>query len=88
MSLCYGLERPTGDIDVIEVIPNEATAGLTTIAERGSSRREHKLYLQIVTVASLPYSYEDRLRNLRFMIAGILRPSRPECAVSAGIWLS
>ncbi|HSF99787.1 MAG TPA: hypothetical protein VLA20_01605 [Vicinamibacterales bacterium] len=65
VSLCHGLERPTGDIDVVEVIPNEAKVGLATLAGRGSSlHRQHKLYLQIVTVASLPYSYEDRLTEL------------------------
>jgi hypothetical protein len=65
VSLCYGLERPTGDIDVVEVIPNEAKVGLATLAGRGSSlHRQHKLYLQIVTVASLPYCYEDRLTEL------------------------
>jgi hypothetical protein len=65
VSLHYGLTRPTGDIDVVEVRPSDAKPWLARTAGAGSVlHNKHKLYLQIVTVASVPYSYEDRLTEI------------------------
>jgi len=65
VSLYYGLARPTGDIDVVDVTPSDAKGWLATIASEGSDlHRRHKVYLQIVTVASLPYCYEERLTEI------------------------
>jgi hypothetical protein len=62
VSLYYGLARPTGDIDVVDVAPGSAKPWLTRTAGRGSAlHKKHRVYLQIVTVAVLPYSYEDRV---------------------------
>ena len=64
VSLYYGLARPTGDLDVVEVAPARA-AWLERTAGRGSAlHRKHKLYVQIVTVATLPDSYGDRLTEM------------------------
>jgi hypothetical protein len=65
VSLYYGLSRPTGDIDVVEVAPSEAKGWLASTAGRGSPfHRKHKVYLDVVTVATVPYSYEDRLTEI------------------------
>jgi Nucleotidyltransferase of unknown function (DUF6036) len=65
VSLFYGLSRPTGDIDVVDVAPSEAKAWLAALAGPGSAlHRRHKIYLQIVTVAVLPYHYEERSREV------------------------
>ena len=62
VSLYYGLARPTGDIDVVEVAPSDAKPWLVRTAGEGSPlHKKHRVYLQIVTVAVLPYAYEDRL---------------------------
>ena len=62
LSLYYGFARPTGDIDVVDVTPSAAKAWLASAAGRGSALHEkHKVYLQIVTVATVPYLYEERL---------------------------
>ena len=63
MSLHYGLDRPTGDIDVVAVTPSYLKQWLIKIAGEGSLlHKKHKIYLQIVTVANLPHSFEERLR--------------------------
>jgi len=65
VSLHYGLSRPTGDIDVIEVTPSEAKPWLSRTGGEGSAlHKKHKVYVQIVTVASVPYSYEERLTEI------------------------
>ena len=56
VSLYYGLARRTGDIDAVEVAPSDAKPWLARIAGQGSAlHKKHKVYLQIVTVAVLPY---------------------------------
>ena len=65
VSLSYGLSRPTGDIDVIEVTPAEAKPWLSRTGGEGSAlHKKHKVYVQIVTVASVPYLYEERLTEI------------------------
>src|SRR5215210_8359782 len=62
ISLVYGLTRPTVDIDVCDVAPGRAKAELVSLAGEGSPlHRKHAVYLQIVTMASLPHDYESRL---------------------------
>jgi hypothetical protein len=64
VSLHYGLARPTGDLDVVEVPPPTAV-WLDRTAGKGSPlHRKHKLYVQIVTVATLPDSYADRVTEM------------------------
>jgi uncharacterized nucleotidyltransferase DUF6036 len=64
VSLYYGLSRPTGDLDVVEVPPSTAV-WLDRIAGKSSElHRKHRLYVQVVTVATLPYQYADRLTEM------------------------
>jgi len=49
ITLLYGLERSTADIDVISVIPRYTASGLLEIAGKGSSlHRKHGVYLDVV----------------------------------------
>ncbi len=65
INLVYGLPRPTADIDVCEVAPSAAKAEVITLAGQGSPlHQKHRVYLQIVTMATLPYSYEERLAEV------------------------
>ena len=60
----YDFTRVTADLDVVDVrgIDREKLADL---AGRGSElHRRHKIHLDIVTVASVPENYEERLRDL------------------------
>lgn len=62
INMCYGLQRPTGDIDFLQVIgqtPLRPISGLT--AEGGELHRKYKVYLDPVTVAQVPEEYESRL---------------------------
>lgn len=73
----YGLDRPTGDVDVIELAPHEAAANtLVELGIRGGPlHKKYRVYVDHVAVAALPENYEDRLaemfsgsyRNLRLM---------------------
>ena len=61
----YGLARSTADIDVIAVLPYETTSQLVELAGTESALRvKHGIYLDVVTVASVPESYESRLSAL------------------------
>src|SRR5438552_7394502 len=65
ISLTYGLPRPTADIDVCEVAPNSAKAEVVALGgERSPLHAKYGIYLQIVTMASLPYNYEERLTEV------------------------
>lgn len=60
----YDFERVTADVDVI-VVRGEDPAKLATLAGQGSDlHRQHKVYLDIVTVAQWPENYETRLLDL------------------------
>lgn len=62
LNLTYGLPRQTADIDVCEIAPSHAKPEVIAIAgERSRLHDKHGVYLQIVTMASLPYNYEERL---------------------------
>ena len=61
----YGLARTTADLDVLSVVPNEQLRSLSALAGRGSKlHKAHGVYLDIVTVATVPDSYEERLTEL------------------------
>ena len=71
VALQYGFQRPTADIDVLEVRSASRTTDLMTLAGRGSPlHKKHKIYLDKVTVAALPEGYEDRLTE---MFPGVFR---------------
>ena len=58
----HGLLRPTADVDIIEVRGTTDLRALQAIGGRGSAlARQHHVYLDIVTVATVPENYEERL---------------------------
>ncbi len=62
VTLLYGLERPTADVDVIELAPRDAGQALMQLGRRGGPLHEkHRIYLDRVAVAAIPESYEERL---------------------------
>ena len=76
VTLLYGLERPTADIDVIELAPRAAAETMMELGIRGGPlHRKYGIYLDRVAVAAIPENYEDRLvemfsgtySNLRLM---------------------
>lgn len=70
----YGLPRPTADIDVLAVVPSHAQKVLGEIAGKGSKLHEaHGVYVDIVTVATCPDRYDERLIE---MYPGTLRKIR------------
>ena len=55
ISVCYGMERPTDDVDFTSLHPNDQNERVLSLAGESSPlRRKHKVYLQRVTVANLP----------------------------------
>jgi uncharacterized nucleotidyltransferase DUF6036 len=60
----YDFTRITADVDVIEVRGSDP-AKLSSLAGKGSTlHQRHKVYIDIVTVASVPDNYESRLIDL------------------------
>jgi Nucleotidyltransferase of unknown function (DUF6036) len=65
MTILYGLDRPTADVDVLPVGSNAETASLIGLAGQGSTlHKKYKVYLQVVGVAQVPINYEDRLTEM------------------------
>ena len=61
----YGLARTTADLDVLSVVPTDQQRELAAIAGRGSKLHQaHGVCLDVVTVATVPDSYEERLTEL------------------------
>ncbi len=62
VTVLYDLARPTADVDVIAITPRSEIESLMSLAGQGSDlHRKHKVYLQLVGVATVPESYEERL---------------------------
>ncbi len=62
VTLLYGLERPTADIDVIELAPRVAAENMMRLGIRGGPLHEkYRIYLDRVAVAAIPENYEGRL---------------------------
>jgi hypothetical protein len=65
VTLLYGLARPTVDVDVIAITPKSEVDFLIRLAGQGSElHRKHKVYLQVVGVATVPDDYEERLTEM------------------------
>jgi Nucleotidyltransferase of unknown function (DUF6036) len=61
----YDLARPTADLDVIAITPQNKIESLMSLAGQGSDlHHKHKVYLQLVGVATVPDSYEERLTEI------------------------
>lgn len=62
VTACYGLPRPTGDLDVFSISPASSQASLLEIAGRDSAlHAKHGVHLDVVTIANLPENYKQRL---------------------------
>ncbi len=86
IAACYGLSRPTGDIDVLDVLGTDR-ATLEQLAGRGSALdARHEVHLQFVGgIAELPESYEDRLTEVfegRFNRLHLFAVERHDLALS------
>lgn len=65
VTACYGLQRPTADLDVLLIFPSDVQALLVQLAGRHSAlHKKHGVYLDVVTVASHPDNYEARLKEV------------------------
>ena len=65
LTVLWGLPRPTGDVDFIEIRPSEAGDELLNVAGEGSElAKRHKLHFHRVTVAEHPEGYASRLVDI------------------------
>lgn len=65
VTMLYGLQRPTADIDVLEAIPAADCRRLFELAQEGSLlHRKHRVYLDKVGIITPPDSYEERLTEM------------------------
>jgi hypothetical protein len=65
MTILYGLDRPTADVDVLPTGSNSAMNLLIRFAGEGSRlHNRHKVYLQVVGVAAVPLNYEERMTEM------------------------
>jgi hypothetical protein len=61
----YHVTRATADIDVIQAVGTTDLRALSHLAGKGSVlAQRHRVYLDIVTVASVPEDYADRLIDM------------------------
>ena len=65
VTMLYGLNRPTCDVDVLEIAPRSVADAFVEVAMLGGSLyRKYRIYLDRVTVAQPPYEYESRLQEM------------------------
>ncbi len=61
----YGLDRPTADVDVVELAPRNAAETMMSLGIRGGPLyTKHLVYLDRVAVAAYPENYEERLTEM------------------------
>ena len=62
VSVLYGLERPTADVDVMLIAPRSESEHLIELAGKGSTLHcKYKVYLDHVTIVTVPEDYDQRL---------------------------
>jgi hypothetical protein len=65
LAVRWGLPRPTGDVDFVEIKPADAGQDLLRIAGEGSEiAGKHHLHFHRVSIAEYPEGYASRLTNL------------------------
>lgn len=65
ITLLYGLERSTADVDVISVVPHNSVSDLIDFAGEGSLlNQKYLIYLDVVGIATVPENYEERLSEI------------------------
>ncbi len=71
MTQLYGLQRPTADVDVLQISPGGEKDRLIRVGGKGSElHKRFKVYLELVAVVTPPEDFEDRLVE---MLAGRFR---------------
>lgn len=65
VTMLYGLARLTADVDVITIVPGSERQHLLGLAGKGSElHRNYGVYLDFVTIASIPEDYDRRLTEM------------------------
>ena len=65
LAALWGLPRPTGDIDFIEIEPSKALMDLLHVAgEESELQSKYKLHFHQVTIAEYPEGYSSRLIDI------------------------
>jgi hypothetical protein len=65
ITMLYGLARSTSDVDVLPAIKRSAWGHLADLAGKGSElHRRYGIYLDFVTVATVPEDYDRRLTEM------------------------
>src|ERR1700749_943689 len=65
VTMAYGLERTTGDLDVLEIAPKCVARAFAEVAMQGGKlHKKYNVYIDQVGVAQPPYEYESRLREM------------------------
>ncbi|MEK7832255.1 MAG: DUF6036 family nucleotidyltransferase [Acidobacteriota bacterium] len=65
VTMLYGLARSTVDVDVVPATNRSAGQFLITLAGKGSElHRKYGVYLDFVTIASVPEDYDQRLTEM------------------------
>jgi hypothetical protein len=58
---CYGLMRPTADIDILESKGTDLLTIAKLAGRTSSLHKRHGVYIDVVTVADVPDNYDERL---------------------------
>jgi hypothetical protein len=65
MTMLYGMDRATGDVDVLEVAPHSLANRILQLGAMGGElSRKHRVYLEKVSVAAVPENYAERLTEM------------------------
>jgi hypothetical protein len=65
ITMLYGFDRTTADVDVILINPRNPDLKLISLAGKGSVlHKKYGIYLDRVTVAKLPIDHEERLTEM------------------------
>jgi hypothetical protein len=65
VTVLYGLARPTADVDVLVITPRGESERLINLAGKGSAlHSKYGLYLDLVTVTTVPDDYDQRLTEM------------------------
>jgi hypothetical protein len=65
VTVLYGLARPTADVDVLVIAPRGESERLVGLAGKGSAlHQKHGLYLDLVTVVTVPEDYDQRMTEM------------------------
>lgn len=65
VTMLYGLGRPTADVDVITIAPRDVIEYLLGLTRKGSElHRRYGIYLDFVTIATVPEDYDQRLTEI------------------------